>query len=124
MGQFDRLISNYIFPLPIYLQSHCMIVQSPESARVVFSHLRSALVQRGVVSLRPQVNAMDIPRGGRFRVWVDWHELAFPVEETRKSSAIYYCRESELGPQIEMVNYTLLSMPELNQRFATLAMSA
>ena len=123
-GQIEDMVASYIFPLPVYLQSNCLILHTPSDACVVFDHLRDALLQRGVVSLRPEVNAMDIPRAGRFRVWVDWHELAFPVEETRKSSVIYYCRETEFGPQVEMINYTLLSMPELNQRFTALALSA
>lgn len=123
-GRIEELVASYVYPLPVYMQSRCMILHSPLDAYLVFSMLRKALLERGVVSLRPQVNAVELPRGGRFRVWADWHELAFPVEETRKSSVIYYCRESEFGPQVEMINYTLMSMPELNQQFAALALTA
>jgi hypothetical protein len=123
-GRIEELVASYVYPLPVYLQSHCLILHTPMDAFLVLGMLRKALVQRGVAALQPQVSAVELPRGGRFRVWVDWHELAFPVEETRKSSVIYYCRESEFGPQVEMINYTLLSMPELNQQFAALALTA
>jgi hypothetical protein len=123
-GQIEELVSAYIYPLPVYLQSRCLVMHSPLDAFLVFDTLRAALLQRGVVSLRPQISAVELPRGGRFRVWVDWHELAYPVEETRKSSVIYYCRETSLGPRVEMINYTLMSMPELNQQFAELALTA
>lgn len=123
-GRIEEMVASYLYPLPIFLQSQCLVMHSPAEACAVFGHLRVALLQRGVVSLRPQVNAVDIPRAGRFRVWVDWHELALPVDEGRKSSAIYYCRETDLGPQIEMINYTHMSMPELNHQFASLALSA
>ncbi|WP_128513938.1 hypothetical protein [Tabrizicola thermarum] len=123
-GQIEELVASYIYPLPIYLQSRCMVLNTPFDAYLVFDFLRTALLERGVVSLRPQVNAVELPRGGRFRVWIDWHELAYPVEETRKSSVIYYCRQTSLGPRAEMVDYTLMSMPELDQQFAALAMSA
>lgn len=123
-GRIEEMVASYIYPLPIYMQSRCMILHTPLDAYLVFDVLRKALLERGVVTLRPQVNAVELPRGGRFRVWADWHELAFPVEETRKSSVIYYCRETEFGPQVEMINYTLTSMPELNQQFAALALTA
>lgn len=47
-----------------------------------------------------------------------------PAAEMRISQAIYYCRVTDLGPRIEMVNYTRLSMPELHQEFEALALSA
>ena len=40
------------------------------------------------------------------------------------SQAVYYCRETELGLRTEMLDYTHLSMPELNQEFQALALSA
>jgi hypothetical protein len=123
-GRIEEMVASYIYPLPMYLQSRCLVLNSPLDAFVVFDLLRTALLERGVVSLRPQVTAVDIPRGGRFRVWADWHELTHLPENTYKSSVIYYCRETGLGPQVEMINYTHMSMPELNQQFAGLALSA
>ena len=123
-GRIEEMVASYIYPLPVYMQSRCMILQSPLEAYLVFDTLRKALVGRGVVALQPQVNAVELPRGGRFRIWADWHELAFPVEETRKSSVIYYFRETETGPRVEMINYTVSSMPELNHQFEALALTA
>lgn len=123
-GQFDRLMDSYVFPLPIFLHTSRLVVSAPDQARTVFGHLREALVCRGVVALRPKVSAIDLPRAGRFRVWVDWQEIAFPVEATRVSQAVYYCRDAGIGLQTEMVSYTRLSMPELDRQFAALALSA
>lgn len=123
-GKFDRMIADYVFPLPVFLHSSRLVIQSPDHAVQVFAHLRAALLDRGVVALRPKVSAVDLPRAGRFRVWVDWQEIAFPAEGTRISQAVYYCRATDLGLHTEMVNYTHLSMPELNQQFAALALSA
>lgn len=123
-GQIDQVVADFVYPFPVFLRSTCLVLGSPLQARAVFDHLRTALVGRGVVMLRPTISAMDLPRAGRFRVWVDWHEIAFPAEATRVSQAIYYCRATSLGLQTEMVNYTHLSMPELDQEFAALAMTA
>jgi len=123
-AQFDRLMDSYVFPLPIFLHTSRLVVSAPDQACTVFEHLREALVGRGVVALRPKVSAIDLPRAGRFRVWVDWQEIAFPVEATRVSQAVYYCRDTGIGLQTEMVSYTRLSMPELDRQFAALALSA
>lgn len=123
-GQIQTLVSDFDFPLPVFLCSSRMVITTPEQAWVVFDHLRKAYVERGVVMLRPKVSAIDLPRAGRFRVWVDWQEIAFPAEASRISQAVYYCRQTALGLRTEMLNYTHLSMPELNGQFEALALSA
>lgn len=123
-GQIDALVASYLFPLPVFLQSNLMILHRPEDAGAVLAVLRDALIGRSVVALRPQIKAVDLPRAGRFRVWVDWHELAIPAEGTHMSSAIYYCRQTEAGIRFEMVNYTRQSMPDLDPQFSEIARSA
>jgi hypothetical protein len=123
-GDIDGMLGDFVFPLPIFLNAHRLLIQSPDQARLIFGHLRDAYLDRGVVSLRPSISAVDLPRGGRFRVWADWQEIALPVEGTRVSQAIYYCRMTALGLQVEMINYAHVSMPELNRQFAALALSA
>lgn len=123
-GQIDTLVSDFEFPLPVYLGSRRLVIHSHDQAWVIFNHLRTAYVERGVVLLRPKVLALDLPRAGRFRVWVDWHEIAFPAEASRISQAVYFCRQTDIGLRTEMLNYTHLSMPELNGQFEALALTA
>ena len=123
-GQIDRLSADFIYPAPLFMQSSQLVITSPSHARMIFDHLRTALAERGVVALRPSISAIDLPRAGRFRVWVDWQEIAFPAEASRISQAVYYCRQTALGLRTEMLNYTYLSMPELNGQFEALALSA
>lgn len=123
-GQFDRMAADFAYPLPIFLHSSRLLIASPEQAATVFRQLRDALALRGVVELRPRVSAIELPRAGRFRVWVDWQEIAPSSEETRFSQAVYFCRHTDSGLITEMVNYIRLSMPELDRKFAALALSA
>ena len=123
-GRIDELIGSYIFPLPVFLPEQRMLLNGPEEAILVFAVLRRSLLQEGVVALQPKIRAVELPRDGRYRLWVDWQELVMPSGEMRVSSAIYYCRTTPLGPRVEMVNYTRLSMPELHQEFEALALSA
>lgn len=123
-GRFDELVTAYHCPLPIELGDRRLIVRSVEEGRAMLSLLRAALLTRGVIALQPTVVAMDLPRDGRFRVWVDWKESAVPADQTRTSSAAHYCRITPAGPVTEMLCYSRLSMPELNPQFAELALSA
>ncbi|MCU0826548.1 MAG: hypothetical protein MUE52_03895 [Tabrizicola sp.] len=123
-GNYAPIVAQYVYPLPMYLGESRVIVRTPEEATGMLCLLRAAYLERGVVTLLPRVTAVGLPREGRFRVWVDWQELALPAEESRSSSVIYYCRSTPAGLRIEMVNYTRVSMPELNPHFAALALSA
>jgi hypothetical protein len=123
-GQMEAIAASYAFPLPVYLSDQPLVVSSPERACAMLCLQRLSMIQRQVVALRPTVKAIDLPRNGRFRVWVDWLEQAIPAEGTGRSSAVYYCttRGSEL--QIEMVAFSRLSVPELKPQFAAIALSA
>ena len=123
-GRIDELVAAYHCPLPIELGDRRLIVRSVDEGRAMLFLLRTALLARGVVALRPTVVALDLPRGGRFRVWVDWQEVAQSALDTRTSSSVHYCRVTPAGPVTEMLCYTRLSMPELNPQFAELALSA
>jgi hypothetical protein len=123
-GQLVEMLKDYTTPMPVYLGDHRMVVGGPDQALTMLSFLRDAMLARGVVALRPTVKAIDLPRGGRFRAWVDWHEIAYPPSASRWSTVTYYCRQTHHGPQTEMMHYTRQSMPELAQRFAALARSA
>jgi hypothetical protein len=123
-GQLVDMLADYTTPLPVYLGDQRMVVGGPDQALSMLTVLRDAMLARGVVALRPTVKAVDLPRGGRFRAWVDWHEIAYPASASRWSTVTYYCRRTGQGLQTEMMHYTRQSMPELAPRFAALARSA
>ncbi|MFN3592951.1 MAG: hypothetical protein ACK4TG_12300, partial [Thermaurantiacus sp.] len=75
-GRLDDLAAEYSYPLPLHLGQKRVIVRSAAEGAAMLSVLRSALVERGVEHVQPQVRAMDIPRAGRLRVWLDWLELS------------------------------------------------
>lgn len=123
-GRIDALVDSYAFPLPIFLPTERLLLSGPHQARVLLALMREALIRDRIVALRPEVGAIELPRAGRFRVWVTWHEVPMQGGVPRSSSAIYFCRVTALGPHIEMVNYTRASMPELAQQYEALALSA
>lgn len=123
-GRFDALAAQYLYPLPAFLAGTRMIVRNPREAASMLALQRAAYMERGVLAIHPKVVAMDLPRGNRFRAWVDWEELALPVEQTRVCSVLYYMGIVPDGFRIEMVDYVTLTMPELTSHYAAVALSA
>lgn len=123
-GDLDNLVKDYVFPFPVDLLSTRLVVCNPEDGRAMLDLQRKSLIERGVTTLHPEVTAIDLPRTGRLRIWVDWHELAPTQDAMRVSSAVYYCSVHGGQLKFEMINYVRLSMPEMQPQFAALALSA
>jgi hypothetical protein len=123
-GQYDRIASEYYFPMPVHLDGSRLIVRSAAEATAMLRLQHAACVERGVVALQPTVTAVDLPRGNRFRIWVDWDEVSKLDPPPLKSTVVYYCRQTPGGFRIEMIDYLRLSTPELQPHYAALALSA
>jgi len=123
-GQLDPVVASFVYPLPIFAASRWIVLGNADQALSFCRHAHAVLCQRGVVALQPKVTAVELPRGGRFRVWVDWYELALPATGTRLTSAIYYMRDGSAGPQVEMIAYQLSRQSDICPQTEELALSA
>ena len=110
-GDLAGIALQYAFPLPIHFPNDLTVAFSLEQSNAMLERRRQDLVARGVVALRPNITAMDRPRDGRFRVWIDWNEQTTTGSEMRGSSAIYFCRAEAFGLQTEMIQYLHVSEP-------------
>lgn len=123
-GQLDPVVASFTYPLPIFAASRRIVLTNPDQALSFCRHVHGALGQRGVVALHPKVIAVELPRGGRFRAWVDWYELALPVTGTRLTSAVYYMRAGASGPRTEMIAYQCARQSDCAAQFEDFALSA
>lgn len=123
-GRYDLIASQYRFPLLVDLGGKHIVVLSAAEAMSMLDLQYLDCQKRGVLSIKPVVTALDLPQGGRFRIWVDWYDIAPPGGDARTASAIYYCRRDQAEFCIEMISYTQLSTPELKPHLAALALSA
>lgn len=124
LGDYAAVTADYLFPLPVFLEGRRAVVRTADEAVSMLRVQRAAYLARGVVAVHPTISALDLPRGNRFRVWVNWYEMAETLEGTSMSQAVYYCEDSAQGFRIAMVDYTRLCMPELQLEFMALALSA
>lgn len=122
-GRLESICQGFTFPLASYLETRQVIVASATDMQPVLARMREELGRRNIVRLAPEISALEMPRGGRFRAWVRWHEISADRQQDRVSDVIYYSRLTETGFRTEMMHYTRLSMPELRDTFASLAMA-
>lgn len=123
-GELEPFIEGFSFPLPVYVPTGQVFLVSKEQARIIANVLRTSLLDRGVVAMHPKVTATELPRGGRFRVWVEWHDMAMPSGQTHLTSGIYYLKVREGGLRTEMISYESVSMPEVYAKLEKLTVSA
>lgn len=123
-GDLHRIGEEYTFPLPIHFPNDLTIAFDLEDSSTILAQRRAELMGRGIVALLPTVTAIELPRSGKFRVWIDWKEVTAQGDEIPGSSAIYYCRSVATGLQTEMIEYTHVLPPGAPPQQDRLARSA
>ncbi|NJM81853.1 MAG: hypothetical protein HC844_04540 [Tabrizicola sp.] len=123
-GDLPALAGRYAYPLAAFLGASRVIVNTRDEMIAILELLRSELLRRKVYQILPDITAIDLPRGGRMRAWVRWHEVSTIREENRISKVTYYCTLTPAGIRTDMLQYTELSMPELHGALEALALSA
>jgi hypothetical protein len=95
-------------PLPVYLGDTRVLLRRSEAIEEFFGILGNALKERGVTRIEPELLAEELPRGGRFRLWVRWHDRSGAEAPLPPGDSIYYCRNLPNGDhRVEMVHYPL-----------------
>jgi hypothetical protein len=112
-GRYEDLAREYLFPLALYLNEQQLIVQSAEDLMLIMAKLQAARRQQGIATVKSDLIAMDLPRHGRFRVWVRHYEMNAVGAVVTLSDAIHYCCETPRGLQSEMAEFGQCRVPEI-----------
>ena len=68
----DPLARSFAYPLPIFMGRRTAIAQTAAEVGVLWRNLRVLARAGGYRRLVPRLVASELPRDGRFRLWVDW----------------------------------------------------
>jgi len=123
-GRFEAVLGQYNFPLPMFLEGARTVLASSNDLLPALAILHADLLRRKIIRLIPEIIAIDLPRAGRFRTWVRWQETQADLSAGRISQVVYYCRQTEGALKTEMMDYTLLSNPDLREAILELPLSA
>jgi hypothetical protein len=112
-GAVAEMPQTFDFPFAIQVDEDLQVfANAPDLAQAVSRHIAKMAVL-GVTSTAPRVTAVELPRHGRFRIWVDWDVMRGAGLEPGAKRSILYCRKAAFGPahRIEMMHCTSLSQP-------------
>lgn len=110
-GRIEDLGREHMFPLVLYLGDRQHVVNTLDGYIALVQRLRSA--HPGMINLHAEVTAMDLPRHGRFRVWVTYREKTAVGRGLVQAKAVHFCRETAMGIRTEMSEYAQCSPPRL-----------
>lgn len=113
-GRMDDMAREFIFPFALYVGGGWKSFADPEMLALCFASTMQSRLNRGIVRMETKVVAMDLPRDGRFRVWVDHNDYAASGLVSDRYSSVNYCRETAQGVRTEMLHvYPLAGPPEM-----------
>ena len=104
-GRHADLAQEYLHPLPVYLNGRQQVLRSPAEMEVSLRRLHSHTLAVGVTSTEVRVGAVELPRRGRFRVWVWYCNLGANGATLAHGHFLHYCRETSSGIKTEMTEY-------------------
>lgn len=119
-GDLEETISLHRFPYPCHIEDRQLVMWTEDDLRAFLLERRASILGQGVTRVAAHVAGIEVPRDGRFRVWVRWTYHA-PVSAIEDGSAsIFYLQRSENGRiQAEMCHF--LSLSALRKRALLLA---
>ncbi len=104
-GRFEEMARHILFPLPVYLQASPVVISCASHLSLVLGPVREVLISRGVLRCIPTVQAVEITRRGRFRVWARWEERAADPAQSSRTEVVNYFRDTGTGILSEMLEY-------------------
>jgi hypothetical protein len=104
-GRVEEYADTFVTPAVFFSADGMLPVCSHAAMVNTAKVLRKSLIDRGIVACHPTISAADMPRNGRFRVWVDWQEIAADKSKQPIRSSINYMRQTACGPRTEMVDW-------------------
>jgi hypothetical protein len=104
-ANFLGLAEVYVFPLPVQVNGQLVVLQTSGAMVEALAHYHRQNTAQGLAPSNPQIVALDLPRNGRFRLWVDWTYGANAGPNAARTQNLYYCSAIGARIQIEMVQF-------------------
>ena len=123
-GRYDDLTRLHASPLPLYFGRSRILIDSRDAMRDYFRCLHQVLQAGGVTALAAKVMAQELPRQGRFRIWVDWAGGDPCAQSPDCHNTVYYCTTRSGGMQVEMIGYPRQFAPDLLKKWQDMRKSA
>jgi len=71
-GRLAEAARAWSFPCPVEIDGQLVVMRSAEVFEAYLAERREVALAAGMTALTPRVSAIEMPRKGRFRVWLRW----------------------------------------------------
>jgi hypothetical protein len=104
-GRLSEITQHFAFPCPIETEDGLVVMRSPEVLEAFFARRRSSAMLAGMSRMIPRIAAIEMPRKGRFRVWLRWEYVLADICLPDEQGSIYYLTQKPWGGLvIEMID--------------------
>ena len=104
-GRLSEMTQHFAFPCPIETEGGLVVMPNPKVLEAFFATQRSSAMLAGMTQMDPRIAAIEMPRKGRFRVWLRWEYVFSDVHVLDDYGSVYYLTQKPWGElMIEMVD--------------------
>ena len=111
--RFDDLACEFLSPLVLYQDDRQVVLHRHDRVVGLFAQLPANYPSRGGALMEARVTAIDLPRHGRLRVWMQYFGLDAQGLVLSRIDVAQYCRDTEAGLKTEMAEYSKCALPEI-----------
>ncbi len=104
-GKFRELAEEYLYPLPVYLGGRQQVLRNKAEMETALRRLSVIAKSSGITRIDATVRALELPRAGRFRVWISHRDFGPEGQLRGGGQFVHYCRLTDLGIKTEMSDY-------------------
>jgi hypothetical protein len=108
-GDTAAMLTAFDLPLAVQHGDDMLVMATAEQFCGVMAGHRAALVATNVTGLQARMTAIELPRRGRFRVWVDLDHLRDAGIDPGADQFVLYCRQDLPDIRIELIDCIRLS---------------
>ncbi len=114
-GRLAEMTGFWSFPCPVEVGGRLVVMRDPPMLRDYFARRHDQAQVDGLTAMIPRIAAIEMPRQGRFRVWLRWqYEFADLCVPDDAASLYYMARSAGGGLSIEMMD--LVRLPPVSAR--------
>lgn len=111
-GRYSDMVGAFDLPLALQVGHEMMVVGSAQEFSDTMARYCGELQALGVTGLTLRQTAIELPQRARFRIWVEMDHLFGQDVLSGADQMILYCRQSEQGLRIELLQCVRLAFLE------------
>lgn len=108
-GRLHEFARPWTFPCPVETDGQLVVMRSSEALEAYLAERRRTLIAAGLTAMTPRVSAIEMPRKGRFRVWLRWTlHFGDQAEEENHGTVYFMAFQPDGRLTIEMMDIVQL----------------